>query len=250
MARLFDDASTQYLTVASTPVTGPPLTMCAWAYFDTLPTVADAEMHILTLHAGGVQHRFSISGSKYVSNNLVFDVRNGVITSMATTTVAPSVNTWFHVCGVARDVDDREVYINAGNSGTSSVDNQPNAATDIEIGSLFGGNSSISGMVAEAAIWNVALTAAEVAVLATGVTPLAVRPQSLVAYWPLINEDDDDPVGGYDMTPVNSPTWAAHPRVRYFPLPSIGRPSAAAAALSINLAADNPDSWRQGVRVY
>ena len=43
----------------------------------------------------------------------------------------------------------------------------------------------MAGRIAEAAIWNVALTDSEVQALASGVSPLRVRPESLQAYWPL-----------------------------------------------------------------
>jgi len=37
-----------------------------------------------------------------------------------------------------------------------------------------------------AAIWRVVLTEAELARLATGVSPTTVQPEHLVAYWPLL----------------------------------------------------------------
>lgn len=47
--------------------------------------------------------------------------------------------------------------------------------------------------MAEAAIWNVALNAREVAALAVGVCPLRVRPGSLVGYWPLWGTHTNEP---------------------------------------------------------
>jgi hypothetical protein len=46
----------------------------------------------------------------------------------------------------------------------------------------------LSGKVAEAAVWNVALTITDVAVLNAGYSPLFVKPQNLVAYWPLARD--------------------------------------------------------------
>lgn len=68
------------------------------------------------------------------------------------------------------------------------------------------------GRVAEAAIWNVALTASEVAALAKGVSPLQIRPASLQAYWPLIGRQSPEPdwVGGFNLTLTNAPANAAH----------------------------------------
>jgi hypothetical protein len=73
----------------------------------------------------------------------------------------------------------------------------------------------LNGRLAECAIWNVALTAAEIASLVKAFSPLLIRPASLVAYWPLIGRHDPEicPKGGFDMTLTNTPTTAAHPRI-------------------------------------
>ena len=76
-----------------------------------------------------------------------------------------------------------------------------------------------AGRVAEAALWNVELTAAELVALTKGYSPLCVRRQSLAGYWPLGGHygqnDNDRWKNGYDMTATNSPTWADHGRVIY-----------------------------------
>ena len=74
----------------------------------------------------------------------------------------------------------------------------------------------MSGHIAEAAIWNVALTAAEVTVLAKGVSPLFIRRQNLVAYWPLygLHSPETDFSGNNRvMTLNNGPTRGNHPPV-------------------------------------
>lgn len=69
-----------------------------------------------------------------------------------------------------------------------------------------------TGRVAEVGIWNVALTAAEIASLADGMTCDKVRPQSLVFYAPLVR-DLQDVRGGLTITNNNAATVATHPRV-------------------------------------
>ena len=66
--------------------------------------------------------------------------------------------------------------------------------------------------MAEVGIWNVALTAEEIASLADGFTCDKVRPQSLVFYAPLVR-DLIDHKGGLTITNNNTATVAAHPRV-------------------------------------
>jgi hypothetical protein len=68
------------------------------------------------------------------------------------------------------------------------------------------------GRIAEVGIWNAALTAAEIASLAKGMTCDKVRPESLVFYAPLVR-DLQDLSGGLTITNNNAATVATHPRV-------------------------------------
>ncbi|KKK59939.1 hypothetical protein LCGC14_3029330, partial [marine sediment metagenome] len=72
--------------------------------------------------------------------------------------------------------------------------------------------------IAEVAIWNVALSNAEVALLAKGFSPLLIKPESLVSYWPLVRDDDNDWIGGFDLTAFNTPTVSDHPPVIMHPV--------------------------------
>jgi hypothetical protein len=67
--------------------------------------------------------------------------------------------------------------------------------------------------IAESAIWNVALTAAEIATLAAGYSPLFVRPQSLVFYAPIIRELNN--LKGGVLTNNGSAAVSVHPRIIY-----------------------------------
>jgi len=70
----------------------------------------------------------------------------------------------------------------------------------------------MNGLIAEVGIWNVALTVAEIASLAKGITCDKVRPQSLVFYAPLVR-DLSDQKGGRAITNNNGATVANHPRI-------------------------------------
>lgn len=76
------------------------------------------------------------------------------------------------------------------------------------------------GKLAEVALWDVELTAAEMALLAVGFSPLFVRPASLQAYWQIIGNfsPEIDRVGGFNMTLTATAGAAAHPRI-YSPAP-------------------------------
>lgn len=70
----------------------------------------------------------------------------------------------------------------------------------------------MNGRIAEVGVWNVALSAQEIASLADGMTCDKVRPQNLVFYAPLVR-DLIDYSGGLTITNNNTATVANHPRV-------------------------------------
>lgn len=199
MARLFDDAQTEYLEIDSAVVTACPFTMACWFNSDNT-SLAQGIMWIgdkdetnvwIALVARGNFGGDPIALQRFIAGSTV-----------ASTTTGYSANTWHHACGVLRANDDVSVFIDGGSEGTDNINKVPAGFDRTAIGGLRDDSPGtyFSGLVAEAAFWNIALTDAEVAILAKGFSPLFVRPQNLVAYWPLIRDEDQDRVGGYDLT--------------------------------------------------
>ena len=131
---------------------------------------------------------------------------------------------WNHVAGVFAGVSSTSVFLNGGSKGTDSrscvVGHNPNQTG---IGGLVRSTSydyqQFDGYIAEFAIWDTNLSDEEIGVLAAGYSPLFVRPQNLVGYWPLIRKgsavDNIDIVGRYNMTDYNGPSDASHCRIIY-----------------------------------
>lgn len=70
--------------------------------------------------------------------------------------------------------------------------------------------------LADCAYWSgVALTDGEVASLAAGFSPLLIRPSSLASHWQLPDNNNSDPVGGYDLTPTGTLANGNHPPIIY-----------------------------------
>jgi hypothetical protein len=215
VARDFDDGSSQYLHQASAlGITDFPFTMVCWFKSDDIATGqalmglgedAGDDYHMLYIDDDDVQSNLSVVGYTYAGGG-----------AGEYTTTGVAANVWAHAAGVWASSTDRRSFLNGGGKNTSA-DNQGFATPDVfDIGAIdtsSGPTYNMSGKIAHAAIWNAALTDAEVAILAAGYSPLFVRPQSLVAYWPLLRTDKDI-VGAYDMTAYNAPTWAAdHPPI-------------------------------------
>jgi hypothetical protein len=97
------------------------------------------------------------------------------------------------------------VYFNGTAGSPQTTSRVPASLNRTTLGALdnsLGVNSYYAGGMAEVAFWTAALSDTDIAVLATGVCPLLVRPEALLAYWPLwgIYSPETDLVGGFNMT--------------------------------------------------
>lgn len=231
MARLFDDAVPHYITIGSAILSGVPITLACWFNSD----LDDNQGLIQFTEIGSGDNYFHLSAmGGQVGDPIRALTRAGGTSSQADSTGGYSLNTWHHACGVFAAADDRRAFIDGGSKGTEATSRTPTGLDTTAIGAIrisAGNFTPMSGRIAEAAIWNIALTDAEVAILAEGYSPLLVHPQNLVFYAPLIREIIDR-VGGVTLTNVGS-TVGNHTRVLYpAPSPIVTAPAAVAAALA------------------
>lgn len=219
----------QYLTVSypvvtilPRAVTGPPLTLACWFNSDDLSSLG--QVMVFLGNVGLTADGFWIGLNADATLSALTTSGNLSTYAQAVTAPAWSVGQWYHGCGVFESATSRIAYINGGNAGTNSTSVTPAAAiTGISIGTAHTGSpfAFMDGRIAEAGLWDVALTPAEIASLARGISPLCVRPQNLRAYWPLIGRaaPDLELMQGLSVNIINSPGTAAHCRVVY---PSAG----------------------------
>lgn len=238
MSRLFDDASSQYLTYTGAAVTTTPLTLACWFYSND--TAAAQGLVALGYSDAVDTSRFVLTANGNIAGDPVRATAHDAGTiHPAVTTTGYSANTWHHACGVFASSTSRSAYIDGGSKGTTTNSHTPIGIDRTYIGVVEGAGLTnyMSGRIAEAAIWNVALTDAEVLMLSKNRCPLFVRPANLVSYWPLLgaNSPEIDPVGKYDMTLTNGPTKAEHPRILYPAPPHIVRAPPLPVAHYINI---------------
>jgi hypothetical protein len=122
---------------------------------------------------------------------------------------------WRHAAHTYSPSTFTRVYLDGALDGerTSGVPSAVyNTPANLQIGGYVGASLFFDGLMAEVGIWNAALTAAEVASLADGMTCDKIRPQSLVFYAPLVRNLIDQK-GGLTITNNNGATVATHPRV-------------------------------------
>lgn len=206
MAYSFTAASSQYLS-ASSLVAGVPMTI---AFHSVTPTTAVADQAIVSVGASnGNRNQISRSGTNIAANS----IGTNSVSALASGQITAS--TPFHAAGVFASATSRTFFFNGTQVATNTNDvGTQSAFTETLIGTRRAASIGLyyTGNISEVGIWNAALTAAEIASLAKGMTCDKVRPQSLVYYAPLVR-DLIDQKGGLTITNNNGATVANHPRV-------------------------------------
>lgn len=182
MARRFVRSASQYLETLSTPVTAAPLTLACWYNVDNVttqhnligiyePTGSTADLFCLTIEgtqANDPLHAYAAAAGTYNSSSI-----NNV-----------TAGSWQHAAGVFASSTSRTVYKDGVAGTTNTTARTPNAASlDRILIGRFQASSTIAytdGLIAGAGIWNVALSADEIKLLANGYSPQNIRPQNLV----------------------------------------------------------------------
>lgn len=204
------NGSSQYMLTSTTPVTAVPLTIACWA---NLPNVTTRYALMSVSDSGGDNNYFRLEAAGDVAGDPIRVSTVNTSTVTAATSTSFTASTWFHACGVFAGVASRAVYLNGGGVGTNSSSLTPTSIDRIGIGVLAKSTlaNHISGSIAECAIWNIDLTAAEAASLAAGFSPRLIRPANLVFYAPLVR-NITDVRGGITITNTGM-TVSAHPRM-------------------------------------
>lgn len=218
MARVFDSASEQYLTITIVAAAFHPITMACW-FKTTDMDNNQALICIVDNSGGGEFFRLLLRGAE-AGDPVTAQARGGPGGDPVDTSSGYSSGVWHHACAVFVNSTERHVYIDGG-SKVSDNDNSgnPGSLDRTAIGFLDRADVStgfMNGSIAEVGIWGSALTDSQVGILADGYSPLSLLPFDLRVYLPLIR-DDDNSWGRYRMefNAINGPTIAKHPRVFY-----------------------------------
>ena len=206
------DGTSGYLTVAQAVATGYPLTMFCWFNWPSATTNTLVSISTDTSNSHYFLLLLTASGGAL---NAVARANDGS-SKDATSSTTAATNTWHSAAAVFSSATDRRVYLNGGNVGTNTTSATPSGVnrTSILKAVTLGATSFGVGQVAEAAIWNAALSAEEIAILSKGFSPLCLwwRLPNLVLHQDLIRPLNR-PGFGPAMTAVGTTTVVAHPRV-------------------------------------
>lgn len=202
-----------YLSTASTPVTAVPLTLACW-FRSTSSTAAQALITITD--TTDATHYFRLMAAGATAGDPVQAAASATTGGAAVSSTGYSTNVWTAAAGVFTSAASRAAFINGGSKGTNATSRTPLSVDSIKLGHSLDSSEApqqpLLGLLAGAAIWNAALTDAEVAGHAKGVSPLLIRPQSLVFYAPLIRGLQDIRAG-LTITMTGTVAVDVHPRI-------------------------------------
>jgi hypothetical protein len=159
--------------------------MACWARADSGSTQA-----IMSLSTNGGTARYTLAAAGSVGGDpLQAGTTNSGGTGANAVTSSGFSSAWFHGAAVFASTTSRAAYINGGSKGTDAT-NITGGADRILIGARISTTvgAFLLGECAEVGVWNIALSDDDVASLATGMSPLLVRPEGLVFYAPLLRD--------------------------------------------------------------
>lgn len=211
MSRSFTPSSSQYLERASAAIASPPFTFGIW--FKMNDATTNQALFAIANSGTSVDFWFLQARGEDEGDPVVLGCRqNGGAYTQADTSTGFSTGEWHLAVGVVAATNDRRVFINGGSKGTNTINVTPTGLNTTSIGRLGDATPGdyCDGQFACAFLYGTALSDAQVADLYVAKHPMFIRPNDLVAFWPLLN-NDASLIGDYDLTAFNSPTHADHP---------------------------------------
>jgi hypothetical protein len=207
MAYQVTGTSTQYIT-ATAPVTAAAFTISCWSRFSN--TTGDKDL--VQISNTATADRFFIYWANQLLSFFVSD-SGGFAQPQSVTATS---NTWHHCAAVEESAASHWVYLN-GTGTQSTTSRTPSGMNGLTIGAqrINNGVSTFTNgniQIADVAIWNAALSSAEITSLSKGMSADNVRRSNLVFYAPLVRELIDI-AQARALTNTNSCPVADHPRI-------------------------------------
>lgn len=199
---------------AAVDISGTALTVAIWVK----PTAGGDAVAIAKTKASPEAYQYVLStnpagGGNWLASLRIHDYNAGGSGEFVVGATGVAPGTWRHICGVKNGTGAGalKVYLSGVEDG-SQTSNQSIAATTGPLTIGHYGDFSVVpyyGSMAEACLWNIALTPGEIAALAAGFSPLLIQPANLKGYWPLWGEGSVDPdlSGGESHSTVQG-SWA------------------------------------------
>lgn len=200
--------------IADQPITGDiPVTVAAW--FKTPGNTANQAAAALIATDGSDDQSVTLFAAGAVAGDPVTFQLRTTSNLGVNSTVPPAyaVDTWQHACGVNVSSTDHRAFLNGANKGSSATAKDVTGTlTKLVVGMRGNSTSPFTGRIAEVAIWDVALSDADVALLAAGRSPMSLSTPP-IRYYRLKADALDTVTGANGLTITGATLDADHPTV-------------------------------------
>jgi len=210
MSYLFD-GTTDFFTASSLPVSGPPFSWHVWV---RMTSVSGNNDGVLGLHNDSVNDYYSLDvKGGTVNDPLHFKVLDtGIAVGTATIDNVTTGSFQSMGCSEASGNNSRFVYLDGTQSTEETTLVTPDTMESFTIGDSKGA-SELAGYIAEVAVWDTVLTAANFTDLSNNANPQAIAAGNLV-YYVTLKDNTTATVGSITLSATGSPTQdALHPTI-------------------------------------
>lgn len=209
MSRLFDGTDDRLGYTAGAIINAAPLTFACW--FKRTHSASGIEEYLMLAAAPTATNQLfelGIDATDHLTGVSRTSAQNAA-TSAATITDT----NWHHAVFVTASATSRFVYLDGVKSTENTSSRTPTAAsiTAFYIGAASANTPNLEffGNIAYAAVWNIAISDANVASLynsGAGALPTGVASGNLIAYWPLTSNTNPEPddQASFDITTSGS----------------------------------------------
>lgn len=185
MARSNTGSTSNRAAVATVPITAAPGTMAMWFKPANLTSFQQLLYVINTANTSYFGIGYDGANTFGLGDNVAYcEASLASVNQVGVSPTGGTANVWMHIAGVFNSGTSRTAYLNGAAGSVSTNSAVPTTMNRTDIGH-FAATNPLNGSMAEIAIWTAALTAAEILSLAKGASPLSVRPEQLVRYWPV-----------------------------------------------------------------
>lgn len=214
MSYSWNGSTSKMLRTATVPLTGPACSFSAWIKSNNVT----AAKTVVMIQGSAAANDYAKLGTGSASGAQAQHrtAANGNGTAASTPTVL-TTGVWIPIAGVLINGSSRAAYAYGSNKGTDAtvVGAYGTTPSELSVGLRAGGTpEAFDGLIAHLAIYNIALSDADVANLAL-FAPTSVQAGNLVAYYPFTTDQGavtyPDSVGTFTLTQTNTSFNADNP---------------------------------------
>lgn len=207
MSRHFDGTG-DHLDIASAIAAGQPVSTGCWFKRDSA-----GSDRLITIGLSGTDTHYNALALSSAGALLAISATTTATSAASSILLASTDFDWHYGLAVFAAPNDRRVYLDGANKGTSINTRAPAGQNALRAGGALTGIGEFTGYMDDLAVWLAALDDSEAAALFAGASPNSIRSGSLAEFWDLPSGGSLTGVNGNVLTATNTTTSSDTPTV-------------------------------------